>query len=113
MAGKVNDAYGAASSVNEALVGGTTILANKLSKVDDIMQGVKVLKDIPAIGVVGTVSDILDVGKDAIDGNVGKAAFKTGLLIAKETFRFTSPIGFAIVTAVDVGVSVYDLLNND
>jgi hypothetical protein len=72
-----------------------------------------VLKDIPAVGVVGTASDVLDIGMDAVGGNYGKAAFKTGLLIAKETIRFSSPVGFAIITAIDVGVSMYDLFKKD
>ena len=111
-AGKVNDAYGAAASANEALVGGAIIATNKLSHADDVMKGIKVLKDIPAIGAVGTASDVLDVGMDVYDGNYGKAALKTGLLVAKETIRFSSPIGFAIITAIDIGVSVYDLMKD-
>jgi hypothetical protein len=105
----VNDAYGAAASANEALVGGAIIATNKLSHADDVMKGIKVLKDIPAIGAVSTASDILDVGMNVYDGNYGMAALKTGLLVAKETIRFSSPMGFAIITAIDIGVSLYDL----
>jgi hypothetical protein len=76
------------------------------------MKGVKVLKDIPAIGAVGTASDILDVGNDVIERNYGMAAFKTGILIAKEAIRYTSPVGFAIITAIDIAVSVYDLVKD-
>lgn len=111
-AGKVNDAYGAAASANEALVGGAIIATNKLSHADDVMKGIKVLKDIPAIGALGTASDVLGVGMDVCDGNYGKVALKTGLLVAKETIRFSSPIGFAIITAIDIGVSVYDLMKD-
>jgi len=111
--GNVNDAYGVASSMTEGIAGAAVIGGNKLSKVNDVMGGVKVLKDIPAIGAVGAASDVLDVGKDVIDGNYGKAALKTGILIAKETLRYSSPIGFALVTAFDIGVSLYDLLKKD
>jgi hypothetical protein len=111
--GKLNDAFGAAAGINEAIVGGAIIGTNKLGKVDNIMAGVKVLKDLPAVGVVGTASDVLDIGMDALGGNYGKAAFKTGLLIAKETIRFSSPVGFAIVTAIDIGVSMNDIFKKD
>jgi hypothetical protein len=72
-----------------------------------------VFKKIPAIGVVGFVSDTYDIGKYFHDGNTGKALLKTAIFAAKETIRHTSPIGFALVTAFDIGVSIYDLLSND
>ena len=61
------------------------------------------------MGVVGVVSDALDVGLDAYKGDVGKAVLKGGVLILKNTIRFSSPIGFAAVSAIDLGISAYDL----
>lgn len=77
------------------------------------MAGVKLIKDIPAVGVIGTIFDVADVGKEVYDGNYGMAGLKTGILIAKETIRFSSPIGFAIVTGIDIGLPLYDLLKKD
>src|SRR5690606_2951923 len=62
--GAVNDALGAAYSTTEAIAGGGIILTNKLNKASNLMNGVKIIKNVPAIGVVGTVSDALDVGLD-------------------------------------------------
>ena len=110
--GVVNDAMGAAYSTTEAIAGGGIILTNKLSKASTVMNGVKIIKNVPAIGVVGFASDALDVGLDAYNGDYGKAVLKGGVLILKNTIRFSSPIGFAVITLIDLGSSAYDLYND-
>ena len=110
--GVVNDALGAAYSTTEAIAGGGIILTNKLSKASNVMYGVKIIKNVPAIGVVGFASDAIDVGLDAYNGDYGKAVLKGGILILKNGIRFSSPIGFAVITLIDLGVSAYDLYND-
>lgn len=76
------------------------------------MDGVKVIKNVPAIGILGPVSDGLDIGLDVYNGYYVKAVFKGGVLIIKNTIRFSSPIGFTIITIIDLGISAYDLYND-
>ena len=107
--GKINDAFGVAYSVNEGQVGTTVLASNISNKVDDVMEGVKIIKKIPAIGILGTASDIIDISLELKDGNNGMASIKTGLAIAKNTIRFSTPIGFMVVTLLDIGIGIYDL----
>jgi hypothetical protein len=110
-AGKVNDAYGVSYSTVEGMAGAGQMVNNKLSKIDDIMAGVKLATDIPALPVIGKVSDALDIGLDYHNGNTGKATLKLGIFAAKETIRWTSPVGFAVVTGIDIAVGLWDLFN--
>ena len=110
--GTLNDAYAIAYSATEGFVGSTVILANKLSKKSNLMNDVKLIKNVPAIGVIGFISDGLDIGLDAYNGDYGKVALKGGVLILKNTIRFSSPIGFGVITAIDLGVSAYDIYND-
>ena len=107
--GKINDAFGIAYSVNEGQVGTTVLASNISNKVDDVMEGVKIINQIPAIGILGTASDIIDIGLEIKDGNNGMASIKTGLAIAKNTIRFSTPIGFMVITLIDIGIGIYDL----
>ena len=107
---KINDVYGAAASINDSIVGGTTIATNAIRKSENLMDRVAwVTKKVPAIGAVGAGSDILDIYSEFDEGNYGMSIAKTGLFALKISVRFSSPIGFAVITAIDIGVALYDL----
>ncbi len=75
------------------------------------MKGVNILKKVPAVGALGTTMDVVDIAGDIREGNTGKVVLKSALLIAKETIRFSSPIGFGIITAIDIGVAIWDFFD--
>src|SRR5690606_34076599 len=112
LTGIVNDAFGISYSSVEAITGGGIILTNKLSGNSNLMKGVKIIRNVPAIGLVGTTSDALDVALDFYNKDIGKGFLKAGVLILKNTIRFSSPMGFALITLIDLSIAAYDIYND-